>query len=164
MLCITLYEFLRALSNLLKVNKSFVLFLSLIFITKSLMTIGVTVASKIANIINKPNVLANLPTTTIKIIAAYAVKRAIITFFISLIMLSFVREMVKKMTKKIVHIDLNAFFAQCEINKDKSLLGKPIAIGSMVKGELSQHQVMRQDVLAYIQANPWLKLDLYAKI
>ena len=45
-------------------------------------------------------------------------------------MLSFVREMVKKMTKKIVHIDLNAFFAQCEINKDKSLLGKPIAIGS----------------------------------
>lgn len=33
------------------------------------------------------------------------------------------------MRKSIVHIDLNAFFAQCEINEDPSLKGKPIAIG-----------------------------------
>lgn len=32
--------------------------------------------------------------------------------------------------KKILHIDLNAFFAQAEILKDPSLKGKPIAIGS----------------------------------
>lgn len=33
------------------------------------------------------------------------------------------------MARSIVHIDLNAFFAQCEINEDPSLKGKPIAIG-----------------------------------
>lgn len=33
------------------------------------------------------------------------------------------------MAKKIVHIDLNAFFAQCEENRDPSLKGKAIAIG-----------------------------------
>ena len=32
--------------------------------------------------------------------------------------------------KKILHIDLNAFFAQAEVLKDPSLKGKPIAIGS----------------------------------
>lgn len=31
--------------------------------------------------------------------------------------------------KSIVHVDLNAFFAQCEINKNPELKGKPIAIG-----------------------------------
>lgn len=32
--------------------------------------------------------------------------------------------------KKIVHIDLNAFFAQCEILKDPSLRGKPMIVGN----------------------------------
>jgi DNA polymerase-4 len=31
--------------------------------------------------------------------------------------------------KIIVHIDLNAFFVQCEILRDPSLRGKPVAIG-----------------------------------
>jgi DNA polymerase-4 len=33
------------------------------------------------------------------------------------------------MANNIVHIDLNAFFAQCEINADPSLKGKPVAVG-----------------------------------
>ncbi len=37
------------------------------------------------------------------------------------------------MSKKIVHIDLNAFFAQAEILKDPSLADKPIAIGGEAK-------------------------------
>lgn len=34
------------------------------------------------------------------------------------------------MIKSIVHIDLNAFFAQCEENRDPSLKSKPVAVGS----------------------------------
>ncbi len=33
------------------------------------------------------------------------------------------------MLRSIVHIDLNAFFAQCEENRDLSLRGKPVAVG-----------------------------------
>lgn len=35
--------------------------------------------------------------------------------------------------KRICHIDLNTFFCQCEILKDPSLKGKPIAVGSISK-------------------------------
>lgn len=35
--------------------------------------------------------------------------------------------------KRIAHIDLNAFFCQCEILQDPSLKGKPIAVGSVGK-------------------------------
>jgi DNA polymerase-4 len=33
------------------------------------------------------------------------------------------------MAKNIVHIDLNAFFSQCEINRDPALKGLPLAVG-----------------------------------
>lgn len=45
-------------------------------------------------------------------------------------MLSFLMQKGKgNMAKKIVHIDLNAFFAQCEENRDPSLKGKAVAVG-----------------------------------
>ena len=63
---------------------------------------------------------------------------------------------------KVIHVDMDQFFAAVEQHDNPELKGKPIAVGHDVERELSAQPVTKQGGLAFTQRSPFKWLSGFA--